>query len=940
MLNEKADAFYQQLEPQQQRLMEWLMVELTQVGDGQDDTRRTVTLQELHNRQPQYTAALDALLVQLVTHERLLTQDHDDHGQATITVAHEALIRDWQRLRDWLVSSREIKSWRTRLEDSIAAWKNNVSGSLLREKRLAEAQQIIDKHPDSLLIGQDELTFIAASQTEAKWRKWLQVGALSTFITVLLVGIVATTWQWRGAKQQANNRLIEKLAAQSLLATTAPGIANGHFNQGLLLATQAFFLNSNSSSAKTALINGLRSSEHLLKVYYEQREFPSLMSAFSPDGKYMLNITPDRKALQLWDVSTGKKLGKPWHGNSTHIEVIAFSPDSRSVITANHQALILWDIATGKQIGETWQGHKLSTSSIDFSQDGKYVISGHRDDALRLWNVATGKMIGEPWRKHQGSVYGVAFSHNGKNAISLNLGVQNSTLQLWEVATGMPIGESWSGYTKSITTPLGLSPDGKTLVSGNSDKTLQLWNAATGQPIGEPLRGHEAQINAVAFSPNGEKLVSGGYDKTLRLWDVKTGQPIGESLRGHEAQINAVAFSPDGRKIFSHAQDNTLRIWDSEAKQIPAIGKPWEGHRDFVEAVAFSPDNKSVVSGSRDKTLRLWNVFTGQSIGEPWHGHESAIETLAFSPNGKLIASGDVNTVAWNSNGKNSKLIITDGGDILLWNPATGKSLGKLWKKNQKSIIAIKFTQDGKQILSSESDVTLSSWSATTGQFIKELRRGDEDNTSVVAFSPDSRYAAFYESKLPGNYIQLWDLSTSKFIGNPWIGHKAGIATIAFNSDGTKVVSGGWKNQLLLWDVATGKVIGEPWKGHEEAVSAAVFSPDDKHIISASHENLRLWDVATGQSIGKPWNGHNKSVSAVAFSPDGKYVVSGDRGGTLRLWDADPESWAKKACSIVNRNFSLAEWQRFIGDALPYQKTCPDLPSPGEESWVEPYAGE
>lgn len=31
--------------------------------------------------------------------------------------------------------------------------------------------------------------------------------------------------------------------------------------------------------------------------------------------------------------------------------------------------------------------------------------------------------------------------------------------------------------------------------------------------------------------------------------------------------------------------------------------------------------------------------------------------------------------------------------------------------------------------------------------------------------------------------------------------------------------------------------------------------------------------------------------------------------------------------------------QRFIGDVLPYQKTCPDLPAPGEEGWVEPYGG-
>ena len=29
---------------------------------------------------------------------------------------------------------------------------------------------------------------------------------------------------------------------------------------------------------------------------------------------------------------------------------------------------------------------------------------------------------------------------------------------------------------------------------------------------------------------------------------------------------------------------------------------------------------------------------------------------------------------------------------------------------------------------------------------------------------------------------------------------------------------------------------------------------------------------------------------------------------------------------------SLTEWQRFIGDALPYQKTCPDLPAPAKRT--------
>jgi hypothetical protein len=47
-----------------------------------------------------------------------------------------------------------------------------------------------------------------------------------------------------------------------------------------------------------------------------------------------------------------------------------------------------------------------------------------------------------------------------------------------------------------------------------------------------------------------------------------------------------------------------------------------------------------------------------------------------------------------------------------------------------------------------------------------------------------------------------------------------------------------------------------------------------------------------------------------------------------------PRKLGKKSLLYRHSHNSLAEWQRFIGDALPYEKTCPDLPALGEEGWV------
>lgn len=112
---------------------------------------------------------------------------------------------------------------------------------------------------------------------------------------------------------------------------------------------------------------------------------------------------------------------------------------------------------------------------------------------------------------------------------------------------------------------------------------------------------------------------------------------------------------------------------------------------------------------------------------------------------------------------------------------------------------------------------------------------------------------------------------------------------------------------------------------HEGSVNSAAFSPDGKYVLSMDPENItRVWEAATGQEVARMT--HVIDVTSVAFSPDGKYIVSGSINGRVTIWEYRAADLIADACSRVTRNLTGAEWKQYIGDVLPYQALCPDLP--------------
>jgi WD40 repeat protein len=182
-------------------------------------------------------------------------------------------------------------------------------------------------------------------------------------------------------------------------------------------------------------------------------------------------------------------------------------------------------------------------------------------------------------------------------------------------------------------TSLAFSPNGKYIVSGNSDNQLQLWNL-TGKLVQSPFQGHTKRIMSVAFSPDSKYIVSGSQDSTTKLWSFRGRLILDRYSLPTTSYVTSVAFSPNGKLIVSGNTDKNVILQDRKG-DLPQI---FRGHENAVTSVAFSPDGKYIVSGSYDKTVRLWNIEG--SPPQIFKGHEDVVTSVAFSPDGKYIVSG------------------------------------------------------------------------------------------------------------------------------------------------------------------------------------------------------------------------------------------------------------------------------------------------------------
>ncbi|MFC7257530.1 eIF2A-related protein [Streptomyces lutosisoli] len=827
---------------------------------------------------------VDAVMDTLTCHRIITTQTLRDPqrpdappGEPVAELIHDALVRDWGTLREWVRQDHRFHEWLDRTHQRSARWaEKNDAGDLLGGTALAEGLEWSRRRR----LPGDITAFLHASKQRqlAVIRRSRRLNTILAALLVLaLLAAGGVLWQWRTAVDERQAALSRQLATQSdTLIGANPELAS-------LLAVQSYRTSHTPESVESlrtaaALPLHRRLAGHTKNVW---------SVAYSPDGHTLATASADH-TVRLWNVTTGKTR-TTLTGHTDEVVSVAFSPDGHTLATASADTTVrLWDVATGKT-RTTLTGHTDAVYAVAFSPDGHTLATASADDTARLWDVATGKTR-TTLTGHTDDVYSVAFSPNGH---TLATGSTDHTARLWDVATGKTR-TTLTGHTDDVYS-VAFSPNGHTLATGSSDATVRLWDVATGKTR-TTLFGHVNVVESVAFSPDGHTLATGSADHTVRLWDVTTGATR-TSLLGHTNLVESVAFSPDGHTLATASADHTVRLWDMTTG---ATRTTLTGHTGTVNAVAFSPDGRTLATGSSDATVRLWDVATGKTR-TTLTGHTDAVNAVAFSPDGHTLATG------------------SSDATVRLWDVATGKTRTTL-TGHTSDVVSVAFSPNGHTLASSSLDYTAQLWDVATGKTQATLS-GHNDAVYEAAFSPDGRTLA------TGSFdatVRLWDVATGK-TRTTLTGHTDAVNAVAFSPDGHTLATGSTDYTARLWDVATGKT-RFTLTGHANTVASVAFSPDGRTLATGSFDaTARLWDVATGKTR-TTLTGHTDAVNAVAFSPDGHTLATGSADKTARLWDVvlpKPTAAIQKICRAVNRDLTPQERTAY----LPGQSVGPVCPT-------------
>ncbi len=332
-----AEGTYGVVPDEHKPLVRTIMLRLVAGGDGDTAVRRRAPLAEFDLDRDQDVAAVLATLAD----NRLVSVS--DTG---VEVAHEALLREWPRLRDWIEEDAQGRRLRRQLVLASMEWERagRDAAELYRGPRLAATLDwAAAREPE---LNDLERDFVDASrdasqrETRRVRRTNRRLRTLLVAVALLLVAAVAGgvyALAQRGDARDAASQAEASAEAELAQRLGAQALVEEDLDRSLLLARQAVAI-ADTPQTRGYLLAALRRSPAVLGIMHGTEGSYLRAVAVSPDGN-TLAIGGLGIGLALFDAASFEQIGEPFPVGDETYSGLPFV-DARGVQPGRHDARV------------------------------------------------------------------------------------------------------------------------------------------------------------------------------------------------------------------------------------------------------------------------------------------------------------------------------------------------------------------------------------------------------------------------------------------------------------------------------------------------------------------------------------------------------------------------------------------------------------------------
>ena len=920
---QSAEQLWESLQPEQQtraRALLLRMVRLTREGEP------------VAARLPLSAVADDPdrrRLIDLLVRCRLATTD-----DRTVTLAHEAVVRAWPRLRSWLDEDAAGQLVLRHLSVAAEDWQasGRPDGELYRGPRLAAALDWRARSRPDLLPVEDAFLDAAEAQREAEReavrararQRAVQNRRLRTALAATALGLVLALVAGAVAVQKsslaartARTALVDQLVAQSAaLRSTRRDLA-------ALLAVEAHRLRrqANTRGALFGVFTGSPGFLGYLPTGPSGNSVPLTAGRMLSDGHTFLASGTDG-VIRVFDVRsgyTGRHFPRPAiapadaridvsRDETTVAEVSWEGPADRG----GRATLGVFDLRTRRRLVPDTR-LPLDVGAVAVSPHGRYVaVSGYDNGHVLVFDLAgraplpelptvdavAPRVVAVPTVASAPASFrgvrhtaAVAFRPDGTLLVGSEVGV----VRIVEPGNGREVRALTGAPDLTSNNTFAQSADGAVLLSTGSSGVVR-WDLRGGRPQWVAAVPEDRCFSLAVLSTH---VLCGGQHARVETLDLRSGGSTAATYDMQQGRVSALLVGGGDTLVQLSDSQPVLARWRLDGtgpvnRLLPILGSPTGYDSSGRLLLIVGPDTFVDFWGYRRLVVRVVDGRTGVPVLRP-AGPDGAIEQAAWTGRpGRLLA--------W-----------TGGGNGYLIDARRGTLLKRLQGGLGAPPEGVWLAAGARRVLA-WSDLTGDAavwevWNVRTGEIVRSARALGQPTST----DPNGRAMV----SIHHDEVRVSDVRSGAVLAR-----RAGVSYAAVSPDGV-VAASGTDGSLSLLDGGTLRRRGPQVPGTPGAISQFAFSRDGRLLAALGGDGtVRLVDMDTRTGLGDAIDVAAGAGGRIALRPDGRELAQAAGRGVL-VWDLRPSHWERAACQVAGRALTREEWDTYLSAVGDYRPTCP-----------------